>query len=388
MENNETNNKEMSMEEAMDGFKLEKVKDGDILTGKVMKVTAEEVVLNINYFADGIVPREELTESHDEDIEQTYKVDDEIKVMVLKADDGDGNVLLSKIKADAGLAKAELEEALANETVLTVKVRESVKGGLRVSYKGIKGFMPASLVADSFVEDLSVFKGQDLETYLIEYDESDNRVIFSRKAFLKKRNAEMKDKLLATLKEGQTVEGTVAGITTFGAFIDLGGVTGLCHISDLAHERVNHPGDVVKVGDKVKAHILQVNKKTEKISLSLKSKKEDPWNTVSSKLEGTVHEGRVKVVLDAGAIVDIGNGLEGFVHVSEISSDHVASPSDVLTAGDTVTVKVLKVDKARKRVSLSMREADGGNQSYYEEEDNITLGDVFKDLMEKFKGEE
>jgi small subunit ribosomal protein S1 len=261
----ENNMNDISMEEAMKGFSLNKVKDGDILEGTIIKITKDEAIVNINYFADGVIPREELSGDHHEDITETYEVGGRIKVIVLKADDGEGNVLLSKIKADAIVSRDEVEKALNDGTPLQVKVLEQVKGGLRIHYHGLSGFMPASMVSDSYVEDLGIYVGKTLDALVEEYDEDLGKLIFSRRAYLKEQGAKEKVRLLASLKEGQTLEGTVSNITTYGAFIDLGGLIGLAHISDLSYGRINHPSEVVSIGDQVTVHVLKVDRKNEKV---------------------------------------------------------------------------------------------------------------------------
>lgn len=379
---------DISMEEAMEGFALNKVKDGDILEGTILKVNKDEVIVNINYYADGVIPREELTKDHHEDITETNQIGDKIKVVVLKADDGEGNVLLSKIKADAIVAKEDLEKAIEDKKTVEVKVIEVVKGGLRVFFNGLSGFMPASLVSNTYIEDLSKFVGETLETYVEEYDEEQNRLIFSRKALLVEKGAEEKVRLLSILKEGQTVEGTVSNITSYGAFIDLGGLIGLAHISDLAYGRINHPSEVLSVGEKVSVHILKIDQKKEKVSLSLKNKGQDPWSRVHEMKIGSVHEATIKKIIDAGAIVQLENGIDGLVHISEISYDHVTDVNEVLNEGQKVKVKLLNIDDERKRVSFSLKDTEAEDQSFYDqEEDSVTLGDVFQNLMDKFKEE-
>lgn len=383
----ENNTQEMSMEEAMKGFSLNKVKDGDILEGKIIKVNKDEVIVNINYFCDGVIPREELTDNHHEDITETYHMGDAVKVIVLKADDGDGNVLLSKLKADAIVATDDVVKALKDKKPLKVLATEVVKGGLRISYNGLSGFMPASLVSDTYVENLKEFEGKTLDAMVEEFDEEERKLIFSRKAFIKTGNEEKKKVLLETLKEGTILEGTVQSLTSYGAFIDLGGMTGLAHISELSYKRIDNPNEVVSVGDKVKVYVLKVDKKKEKISLSLKNIEDDPWLKVHDLKVGGIYEATVKRLIDAGAIVALENGLDGLVHISEISSEPVTNAADVLKVGEKVKVKLLHIDDDKKRVSFSIREGNDKDESYYEEEDAVTLGDLFKDLMDKFKEE-
>ena len=384
----EKNMNDMSMEEAMEGFSLNKVKDGDILEGTILKVNKDEVIVNINYFADGVVPREELTNDHHEDITSTHEVGDKIKVIVLKSDDGEGNVLLSKLKADAIVSREELQKALEDKTPVTVKVEEVVKGGLRIFYNGLSGFMPASLISDSYVEDLKAFEGKKLEALVEEYDEEQNKLIFSRKALLKIRGEKEKARLLKELKEGESIEGTVSNITSYGAFIDLGGLIGLAHISDLSYGRINHPSEVVSVGDAVVVHVLKIDRKNEKISLSLKSRDEDPWNRVHEMKVGQVYDATVKKIIDAGAIVQVDGGVDGLVHISEISHDHVTDVHDILKEGQKIKVKLLGIDDERRRVSFSIRDAQEEDQSFYDNEESVTIGDMFKNLMDKFTGEE
>lgn len=381
-------NHEMSMAEAMEGFTLNKVKDGDILEGTILKVNADEVIVNINYFADGVVPRDELTKDHNESLRDLYQVGDSIKVIVLKADDGEGNVLLSKIQADAIVSIEEVEAAFNDKTPLKVKVMDEVKGGLRIFYKGLTGFMPASLVSDSYVENLKDYAGKTLDALVEEFDDTQKKLIFSRKAYLKLQGEKNKKKLLQALKPGDTVEGTVANIASYGAFIDLGGLTGLCHISDLSHRRIDHPGEVVSIGDTVKVHVIRVDLKNEKISLSLKNKEEDPWIKSGSLKVGQFYTGTVRKLLDIGAIVELENGLDGLVHISEISQEHISHPREVLSEGQEVTVKILEIDEEKKRISFSLREGTGTDESYYEEEESVTLGDLFKNLLDQLKEDE
>lgn len=383
----ENMNHEMSMAEAMEGFSLSKVKDGDILEGTVLKVNNDEIFVNINYFADGVVPREELTKDHNESISDLYHVGDPIKVIVLKSDDGEGNVLLSKIQADAIVSANEVEQALTNQTPLKVKVMDEVKGGLRIFYKGLSGFMPASLVSDVYVENLKDYTGKTLDALVEEYDETQKKLIFSRKAYLKQIGDKNKKKLLNTLKSGDTIKGTVANLATYGAFIDLGGLTGLCHISDISHRRIDHPSEVLSIGDTVTVHVLKVDLKNEKISLSLKNKEEDPWLRVSSLKVGQHYDGVVRRLLDIGAIVLLENGIDGLVHISEISNEHISHPKDVLQEGQQVRVKVLEIDEEKKRVSFTLREGTGEEESYYDEEESVTLGDLFKNLLDQLKEE-
>lgn len=381
-------NHEMSMAEAMESFTLNKVKDGDILEGKILKVNPDEVIVNINYFADGVVPREELTKDHNESLSDLYHVGDTIKVIVLKADDGEGNVLLSKIQADAIVSVEEVESAFRDKTPLKVKIMDEVKGGLRIFYKGLSGFMPASLVSDSYVENLKEFEGKTVDALVEEFDDVQKKLIFSRKAYLKLMGEKNKKKLLQTLKPGDTVEGTVANLASYGAFIDLGGLTGLCHISDLSHRRVNHPSEALSIGDTVTVHVLKVDLKNEKISLSLKNKEEDPWTIAGSLKIGQYYEGTVRRLLDIGAIVELDNGLDGLVHISEISHEHISHPKDVLQEGQTVRVKVLEIDEDKKRISFSLRDGSGEDESYYEDEESVTLGDLFKNLLDQLKEDE
>lgn len=385
--NNPQEENEMSMNDALDSYSVKRLNEGDILKGKVIKVTKDEIFVNINHFSDGVVSRDELTDDHDADLTSLFSNGDDIDVIVLKADDGEGNVKLSKIKADAMLSRDSLKEAFDNGTPLKVRVKEVVKGGLRMSYMGIEGFMPASMASDRFVEDLRSFEGKVLDVKVAEYEEDGRRLIFSRKAFLAENNRKLKEKLLLTLKEGDTVEGTVESVVPYGAFIDLGGVTGLCHVSDLSYKRVSDPLEVVAVGDKVTVHILKIDRKKDRISLSLKNKAEDPWRTSLAVKRGDIVPGKVSKLIDSGAFVSIGGGLEGFVHVSEISSSHVASPKEALKEGQEVMVMVLDVNADKQRISLSIKDAEGKGEAGYFEDDNLTLGDMFKGLLDKFKEE-
>lgn len=385
---------EMSMEEAMEEISIDKLNEGDIIEGKILKVDADEIVVDINHSSDGVVKKKNLTHDSNEDLTETFTVGDVINVMVLDAGNGEDEVKLSKLKADGLKAKERVLEVIETKEPIEVKVNNAVKGGLRVTFNGLRGFMPASLVSNTFIEDFKQFEGKTLKAIIIEFSEEENRLIFSRKEHLLNESKIDREKLFETLKAGDSVEGVVSNLTNYGAFIDLGGATGLAHIKDLSYKRINHPEDILKKGDKVTVHVLDIDKESERISLSLKDKKNDPWNNLDDTKVGAILTGKVKKILDIGAIVQIPNGLEGLVHVSEISKAHVNHPKDVLSEGEEVEVKILKIEPNRRRISLSIKEAKDGEDTYqgdsssYYEEDSVTIGDVFEDLLSQLKDKE
>ena len=328
---------------------------GDIVKGHVINVTQDEVVVNLGYKSDGIIPREEMTSDVVSDLPSHFSIGDEIEVCVLQVDDGDGNVLLSRKKVDAMNEWVELNEALEQESMIEVEMKEVVRGGMIAYYKNVKCFIPASQLADRYVDDLSVFVGQKANVRILEMDRRRSKVILSRKAVIQEEKEQKKKELLTTLEKGQIVTGQVKQITNFGAFVDIGGIDGLIHISELSWGRVRHPSDVLAIGEEVKVEVLDFEENSERISLSLKSTQPEPWKVAGEKYEvGETIEGEVVRLVDFGAFVEIEPGLDGLVHISQISEAHVAKPSDVLQKGQKVQVKILDINVSDQRMSLSM----------------------------------
>jgi 4-hydroxy-3-methylbut-2-enyl diphosphate reductase len=352
----ENYNKDEMMEAIESSFK--RINRGDVLKGTVLYVTNNEVMVNINYKSDGIIDRSEISKEQDADPKELFKVGDEIDVYVMKLDDGEGNVVLSAKRVDFIKDWEILEESFKNEEILEVKVLNAVKGGLTVLVNGVNGFMPASQISMNYVSDLNQFKGQTLNAKIIDFDIQKRRMILSRKAVEKVEVEKKRAELWETIEEGKMLTGVVQRLTDFGAFVDLGGIDGLIHISDLAWFRVKHPSEVLKEGDNVEVKVLAFDKEKNRISLGLKQTTEEPWEVFLKDYKvGDVIDGEVVNILDFGAFVRVIKGVDGLLHVSQISKDHVEKPSDVLKVGDKVTVKITEINEADKKISLSAKDA-------------------------------
>jgi len=301
---------EMSMEQGMAEMSTMSIKPGQVLNGKVIKVTPDNVFVNINYMSDGIVPKNEFINNPDADLTELIKEGDEIKVSVMKVNDGEGNVLLSKRRAEADASVQNIERAMAEGTSVMAKVKEAVKGGLRVEVMGLQGFMPASLSSDSYIPDLSVLAGKEMEVKVIEFDRAKKRAVVSRKELDRAEKAVKREETLKTLEKGAMVDGTVTKLMNYGAFIDIGGIEGLAHISDLSWGRIKHPSDIVNEGDQVKVIVREINPTTGKISLSMKTSESDPWNNIEKYQVGESYPGKVMNIIKSGAFVELEPGLE------------------------------------------------------------------------------
>lgn len=352
----ENYNQDEMMEAIESSFK--RINRGDVLKGTVLYVTNNEVMVNINYKSDGIIVKSEMTKEAEANPKELFSVGDEIDVYVMKLDDGEGNVVLSAKRVDFIKDWEVLEESYKNEEILEVKVLNAVKGGLTVLVSGVNGFMPASQISMNYVSDLNQFKGQTLSAKIIDFDIQKRRMILSRKAVEKVEVEKKRAELWETIEEGTTLTGVVQRLTDFGAFVDLGGIDGLIHISDLAWFRVKHPSEVLKEGDNVEVKVLAFDKEKNRISLGLKQTTEEPWIVFLKEYKvGDVIEGEVVNILDFGAFVRVIKGVDGLLHVSQISKDHVEKPSDVLKVGDKVTVKITEINEADKKISLSAKDA-------------------------------
>lgn len=384
------NNEELTMEEAMEAIdsSMKNIRVGDVVKGKVISILEKEVLVNIGYMKDGVIPLSELSFEEEVEPSSIVKEEEEIYVYIVKRDDGDGNVLLSKKRADEVKLWDVLYEAKKNNETVKFKVKEVVKGGLRGEVKGLKAFMPMSMVSAHFVEDLSVYAGKDLEAKVIEVDKRNNKIILSRKVIEQEEIKNKKEKFWNEIKQGEIRRGTVSKIMNFGAFVDLGEEEGLIHISELSFRKVKNANEVVAVGQTIEVYVLEVDREKRRISLSLKALGENPWDNISDRFkEGDVLEGTVTRVLEFGAFVEIAEGLEGLVHVSEISDENIGNPSNILKPLDKLKVKILSVDKENKRISLSIKEAkervvEDFSKYVDNEESSNTLGDL---LGDKFK---
>jgi len=385
---------ENNMEEMMQNIdsSIKKFRDGDIAKGKVISINENEAIVNIGYMSDCIIPKNEVSSDREFNINDILNVDDEINVYIVKLNDGEGNVLGSKKRADSIVVWDELEEYMENSKQIQITVNEAVKGGVVAFIKGIRAFIPASQLSVSYVKDLNEFVGKELEVKVIELDKEKRRVVLSRRVIEQAQLEVKREEIWKTLKVGEKVPGTVSRLTNFGAFVDLGGIDGLVHVSELSWNRVKEPSQVVSVGDKVEVYILDLNREKGRISLSLKDAAEDPWKKqIKEQNIGSIVDGTVTKLMKFGAFVDIGNGIEGLVHISQLSDEHVNSPSEVVSIGDKVKVKILDINEENKRIGLSIKEAKEKEVEDYsqfvdtEEESGFSIGDAIGDKLKNFK---
>ncbi len=332
---------------------------GDIVKGTVISISNEEVSVNLGYKSDGIIARDEYSSDKNALPSKELKPGDEIEVYVVRVNDGDGNVQLSRKRLESMKGWEDLQKAFEDQTTVDGKITDVVKGGLIAMVNGVRVFIPSSQVSNRFVEDLSIYKGQTLTFNIIEMDRSKHRIIGGRRALIEKENAAKREALFASLEPGKKVTGTVSRLTDFGAFVNLGGIDGLIHISEMSWGRISNPRDVLKEGETVEVMVLDVDKEKGKISLSLKDVTENPWNKVAEKYPvGSIVEGKVVRMVPFGAFVELEVGVDGLVHISQIANKHVVKPEDELKIGEIIRVKVLDVNPEAKKISLSKREAD------------------------------
>ncbi len=330
------------------------IKTGEIVEGRVIDVKPDEIIVDISYKSDGVIPRNEYTNTPNADLTELVHVGDTITAKVVKTNDGEGSVLLSYKRVAAEKANEKLEAALESGEILTGKVVQVVSGGLNVMYDETRVFIPASLVSDAYEKNLDKYMDQDVEFVLTEYQPKKRRIIGNRKQIIVARKAEAAKELFDRIEVGMTVEGVVKNVTSFGAFIDLGGADGLLHISEMSWGRVEDPKSVLKVGDKVKAFIKNID--GEKIALSLKFDDTNPWLNADEKYApGTVVTGKVARMADFGAFIELEPGVDALLHVSQISYDHVNKPEDVYKVGDVVEAEVVECNAADKKISLSVK---------------------------------
>ncbi|WP_449353893.1 30S ribosomal protein S1 [Virgibacillus natechei] len=369
---------------------LEEVEVGNTLTGTVVKVEEKQILADIGYKTEGIVPIGELSNLHVESTSDVVKEGDAITLKVIKMDDDE--IILSKKAIDADNAWVDLEEKYNNNETFETEVKEIVKGGLVVDV-GIRGFMPASLVETYFVEDFSDYKNKQLTVKIADLNKEQNRIILSHRAVIEEEANAIKSELLQSLEEGQVLEGTVQRLTHFGVFVDIGGVDGLVHISQLAHEHVDKASDVVSEGDTIKVEVLSVDRDNERISLSRKKTLPGPWANIADRVSrGDVLEGTVKRLVNFGAFIEVLPGVEGLVHISQIANRHIGTPQEVLEVGQQINVKVLDVNEKEERISLSIKELEQEQEAkdykQYEKDDEqsgFQIGDFIGDKLNKYK---
>ena len=379
-----SNEENMTMNELLNDYDVKRLTRGEILKGTVIEVNDKEAAVNINYAFDGLIRKEEI--SVDEiDPREVLKEGDEINVYVLSPNDGDGYVELSLIKALEITDKEDIQKAFDNGETIKIKIKEEVKGGVIGFYGSVRVFMPGSLASRERVE-LSSLIGKEMEVKIAELDFKNRKVVASRKAIEQEQYNNEKKKIWASLKEGEKRTGIVKKITKFGAFVDIGGVQGLIHLSDLSWERVKRVEDVVKENDEVDVFIGSVDRENERLSLVLKDVKQEPWTLHGDEIkEGSVMTGKVVRLTSFGAFVELFDGIEGLVHISEITDDNITKPSEKLEVNQQVKVKVLSCNKEEKKIALSIKDAVEENKEYMQYVDNDEEGTSLADLLKGFK---
>src|ERR1700712_1263428 len=334
--------------------------DGDIVEGTIVKVDRDEVLLDIGYKTEGVIPSRELSIKHDVDPHEVVAVGDEVEALVLQKEDKEGRLILSKKRAQYERAWGTIEQLKENDEPVKGTVIEVVKGGLILDI-GLRGFLPASLVEMRRVRDLQPYVGKEIEAKIIELDKNRNNVVLSRRAWLEQTQSEVRSEFLNQLQKGTIRKGVVSSIVNFGAFVDLGGVDGLVHVSELSWKHIDHPSEVVEVGQEVTVEVLDVDLDRERVSLSLKATQEDPWRQFARTHQiGQVVPGKVTKLVPFGAFVRVDEGIEGLVHISELAERHVEIPEQVVQVGDEILVKVIDIDLDRRRISLSLKQANEG----------------------------
>ena len=331
--------------------------DGDLVSGIVVKIDRDEVLLDIGYKTEGVIPSRELSIKHDIDPSEIVKPGDRIEALVLQKEDKEGRLILSKKRAQYERAWGDIEKVKNEDGNVKGHVIEVVKGGLIVDI-GLRGFLPASLVEMRRVRDLSPYIGKDIEAKIIELDKNRNNVVLSRRAWLEQTQSAVRSTFLNQLQKGQIRTGQISSIVNFGAFVDLGGVDGLVHVSELSWKHIEHPSEVVEVGQEVTVEVLEVDMERERVSLSLKSTQEDPWQQFSRSHQiNQVVPGKVTKLVPFGAFIRVADGIEGLVHISELSENQVEIPEQVVQVNQEVTVKIIDIDLERRRISLSVKQA-------------------------------
>ena len=330
-------------------------KDGDIVEGEVVRIDRDEVLVDIGYKSEGLVPSNELTIRKGADPHDVVELGQRLEALVLQKEDADGRLILSAKRAAFERAWNRIEESYNEQRTVEGPVIEVVKGGLILDI-GLRGFLPASLVDIRRVRNLESFLGQKLECKVIELNRSRNNVVLSRRAVLEEERKEEREKILTSLEEGQIIKGTVSNLVDFGAFVDLEGIDGLIHISELSWQHVDHPSEVVEVGEEVEVKVLEVDRDRERISLGLKQTRKDPWQEIVEEVNvGEQIKGRVTKLVSFGAFVEVAEGVEGLIHISELAEHHVETPDEIVRSGDEVEARIIDVDAKRRRLSLSLR---------------------------------
>ncbi len=353
------NKKDSMMHDLMDEIEksLRLPRNGEIVTGEVIQVSNREIVVNLGCKKDGIIPRDEFTLEGDQELTDLFKEGDEIQAKVLKTDDGDGNILLSKKKLEVNEHWDEILNALENKSFVNAKILKQVNGGVIAVYKEVSGFIPLSQLSDKYIEKADEFMGKTVPVKITRVDQKKNKVVFSHKAYLTEERQKRVQEIWDSLNVGDVVEGTVMRFTEYGAFVDIGGIDGLLHISEISWGKLKHPQEALKIGEKVQVKILSMNNEKGKISLGLKQNLPEPWTVIDEKYHlGQIINGKIVQIKDYGAFVELEPGLDGLVHISEIAYKRVTNIADEISVGQEVSAKILEIDKERKRISLSIKE--------------------------------
>lgn len=376
----------VSMEELLKDYDVKRLNRGDIIKGKVIEVNDKEASININYAFDGIISKEEISVD-ERDPRDVLKSGDEINVYIMSPNDGDGYVELSLIRALEIEEKEDIEKAYKENKLINVKVKDETKGGLIAYYGSVRVFIPGSLASREKI-NLSTLVGKELEVKITELDFRNNKIVGSRRVVEEEEYNKNKKRIWNGLKEGEKRNGIVKKLVKYGAFVDIGGVEGLIHLSDLSWERVNRPEEVVKEGDKVEVFIGTVDKEKERLSLILKDVAKEPWTLYANDIkEGNIIEGKVVKFMPFGAFVELFDGIEGLVHITEITDENIAKPSDVLELNQKVKVKILNVNREDKKIELSIKDASESSKEYLDYVDNEEEGTSLADLLKGFKFE-
>ena len=364
------------------------VEDGQLVSGTVVKVDREEALLEIGFKSEGVIPRRELSIRNDVSGNELVSLGDQIEALVIQKEDKEGRLILSKKRAQYEKAWGDIQEVKDKDGMVKGLVIEVVKGGLIVDI-GLRGFLPASLVELRRVRDLQPYMGMEIEAKIIELDKNRNNVVLSRRSWLEETQKEQREEFLDLLKPGERRKGVISSVVNFGAFVDLGGMDGLIHVSELSWKHVSHPSDVVTIGDEVDIEVLEVDLARERISLSLKATQQDPWQEFAdSHRVGELVYGRVTKLVPFGSFVQVGDNIEGLVHISEMSEHHVDLPEQVVTPGEELWVKIIDVDLEKRRISLSVKQAAEGGvvaeeyQEHFGEQNYDTEGNYIGPAVE------
>tara|TARA_Y100000591_G_C21762599_1_gene660928 strand:- start:54 stop:1271 length:1218 start_codon:yes stop_codon:yes gene_type:complete len=364
------------------------VEDGQLVAGSVVKIDREEVLLDIGFKSEGVIPRKELSIRNDVPPSELVSLGDQLEALVIQKEDKEGRLILSKKRAQYEKAWGDVQRVKETDGIVKGLVIEVVKGGLIVDI-GLRGFLPASLVELRRVRDLQPYIGMELEAKIIELDKNRNNVVLSRRAFLEETQKEQREEFLDLLKPGERRKGVISSVVNFGAFVDLGGMDGLIHVSELSWQHVDHPSAVVTIGDEVDVEVLEVDLDRERISLSLKATQKDPWKEFAdSHRVGELVYGRVTKLVPFGSFVQVGDNIEGLVHISEMSEHHVELPEQVVTPGEELWVKIIEIDLERRRISLSVKQAAEGGvvaeeyQEHFGEQNYDTEGNYIGTAIE------